>query len=75
MLSEIEINSRDFKPFNIEMRIGKEILNAYFEDETFYVSAARNKELEEEITDKLEVEFEKKYPRVCPDFIPRIYEL
>lgn len=56
------------------MHIGKEVINTYFENETFYVSAAKNKELEEEITDKLEMEFEKKYPRICPDFVQRIYK-
>ncbi|MGB9978513.1 hypothetical protein [Methanobacterium sp.] len=56
------------------MHIGKEILNTYFENETFYVSADKNKELEEEITDKLETEFEKKYPRICPNFVQRVYK-
>ena len=56
------------------MHIGEEVLNTYFENETFFVSAAKNKELEEEITDKLVEEFEKKYPRICPDFVQRIYK-
>ena len=56
------------------MHIGEEVLNTYFEDETFYVSATKNKELEGEITDKLVEEFEKKYPRICPDFVQRIYK-
>ncbi|MEN6293170.1 MAG: hypothetical protein ABFC34_01200 [Methanobacterium sp.] len=56
------------------MHIGEEVLNTYFENKTFYVSASKNKELEEEITDKLDVEFEKKYPRMCPDFVQRIYK-
>ena len=73
MLSEIQKDSSYFKPFKIEMHVGEEILDTYFEDETFSVSAAKNKELEEEITDKLKIEFEKKYPRMCPDFVQRIY--
>jgi hypothetical protein len=56
------------------MHIGEEVLNTYFENETFYVSAAKNKELEGEITDKLGEELEKKYPRICPDFVQRIYK-
>jgi len=63
-----------FKPFNIEMHIGEEILNTYFENEMFFISATKNKELEGDITDKLEMEFEKKYPKICPDFIQRVYE-
>lgn len=74
MLSEVQNVSEHFKPFNIEMHIGEEILNTYFKDEMVYISAAKNKELEEEITDKLEVEFKKKYPNICPDFIQRVYE-
>lgn len=56
------------------MHIGEEVLNIYFENRTFFVSASKNKGLEEEITDKLDVEFEKKYPRICPDFVQRIYK-
>ena len=74
ILSEVRRNSLYFEPFEIEMHIGEEVLNTYFENETFYVSAAKNKELEGEITDKLEEEFEKKYPRICPDFVQRIYK-
>ena len=74
ILSEIQRESSYFKPFNIEMCIGEEVLNTYFENKTFYVSALKNKELEEEITDKLGVEFEKKYPRIYPDFVQRIYK-
>ncbi len=74
ILSEIQKDSSYFKPFNIEMHIGEEVLNTYFENETFSVSAVKNKELEEEITDKLEMEFEKKYPRICPDFVQRVYK-
>lgn len=68
------MESSYFKPFNIEMHIGEEVLNTYFENKTFFVSASKNKGLEEEITDKLDVEFEKKYPRICPDFVQRIYK-
>ena len=74
ILSEIQRESSYFKPFNIEMHIGEEVLNTYFENRTFSISASKNKELEEEITDKLGVEFEKKYPRICPDFVQRIYK-
>jgi predicted solute-binding protein len=74
MLSEIQKDSGHFRPFEIEMRIGEEVLNAYFENKRFSISAAKNKELEEEITDKLDTEFKKKYPRICQAFAPRIYE-
>jgi len=74
ILSEVRNGSMRFKPFNIEMHIGEEILNTYFENEMFFISATKNKELEGDITDKLEMEFEKKYPNICPDFIHRVYE-
>jgi len=74
MLSEMQKNSKCFKPFNIEMHIGEEVLNTYFEEEKFSISAAKNKELEDEIINKLEMEFGKKYPNICPEFVPRIFE-
>ncbi len=74
MLSEIENSLNHFKPSNIEMHIGGEILNTYFGNETFSVAAAKNKGLEDEITDKLEMEFVKKYPNVCPEFISRVFK-
>ena len=74
MLSKIQKNSSYFEPFNIEMHIGEEILNTYFENETFSVSATKNKDLEGEIIDKLEMEFRRKYPRICPDFAQRVFE-
>lgn len=75
VLSEIQKDSLYFEPFKIEMQIGEEILNTYFGNETFYVSTTKNKELEEEIADKLELEFRKKHPRICPNFAQRIYEM
>ncbi len=74
MISEMENGLKLFRPFNIEMHIGEEVLNTYFENETFSISAAKNKELEEDITDKLEMEFGKKYPNICPEFISRVFK-
>lgn len=74
MLSEIENSLNQFRPSNIEMHIGEEVLNTYFGNETFSVDAAKNKGLENEITDKLEMEFVKKYPNICPGFIQRVFE-
>ena len=70
----MEDSLKNFKPSNIEMHIGEEVLNTYFGNETFSVTAAKNKELEDEITDKLEMEFVKKYPNICPDFVQRVCE-
>ena len=74
MLWELQKKSNHFEPFSIEMQIGNEVLNTYFENELFYVSAMKNKELEEEITNKLKVEFDKKYPKTCPQFPQRLYK-
>ena len=74
ILSDMEDSLKNFKPSNIEMHIGEEVLNTYFGNETFSVTAAKNKELEDEITDKLEMEFVKKYPNICPDFVQRVCE-
>ncbi len=56
------------------MHIGEEVLNTYFVNETFSISTGKNKGLEDEITDKLETEFVKKYPNICPDFVQRVLE-
>jgi len=46
----------------------------YFNRETFYVNTGDNRELEMEITDKLETEFNKKHPNICREFIPKLLE-
>ncbi len=74
IISEIQEDSGFFKPTGIEIHVGEEVLTTYFEDETFFISAKKNKELEEEIVDKLGAELEKKHPRTCPQFISRIYK-
>lgn len=74
IISEIQEDSGHFEPTNIEIQIGGENLNAYFEKETFFISAEKNKELELEIVDKLGSEFKKKHPRTCPQFTSRVYK-
>lgn len=74
IVSKIWEDSDYFKPSEIEIMVGNEILNVYFGNETFSVSAIRNKELETEITEKLEGEFNKKYPRMCQEFISRVLD-
>ncbi|MDI6724923.1 MAG: hypothetical protein QMD61_09795 [Methanobacterium sp.] len=54
--------------------VGNERLNIYLSNEAFSVNAARNKELETEIIDKLEGELNKKYPRMCQEFISRVLD-
>jgi hypothetical protein len=73
IISEIQEDPGHFEPTKIEIQIGGENLNVYFENETFSISAEKNKELELDIVDKLEDELKKKNPRACPQFISRIY--
>jgi hypothetical protein len=73
IISEIQEDSGYFEPTRMEIQIGGENLNAYFENETFSVSAEKNKELELEIVDKLGAELKKRHPRTCPQFISRVY--
>ncbi|MGF7118034.1 hypothetical protein [Methanobacterium oryzae] len=74
IISEIQEDSGHFEPTKIEIQIGGENLNAHFENETFSISAEKNKELELEIVDKLGTELKKKHPSTCPQFISRVYK-
>ena len=74
LFSDIQKDLEDFEHLEVEMHLGEEILNASFRNENFSISTSNNKELETEITDKINEQFKKKYPRTCPQFLRRVYE-
>ena len=74
IISKIWEDSDHIKPSEIQIMVGNERLNIYLSNETFSVNAAMNKELETEIIDKLEGEFNKKYPGMCQEFISRVLD-
>jgi hypothetical protein len=74
LFSDIQKDLEDFEHLEVEIHLGEEILNANFRNENFSISTSNNKELETEITDKINEQFKKKYPRTCPQFLRRVYE-
>ena len=60
------------KAIPMEFNIGEEILNISLSADSFSVSAQKSPEIEEEITEKLEIELSKKFPNLCDSFTPRV---
>lgn len=69
LISDVQKDMEYFEHLEIEMHLGEEVLNANFKNKNFSISASKNKELEHEITGKLNEQFKKKYPRTCPQFL------
>lgn len=72
LISDMGKDSTHFRPSEIEILIGNELLNIFFNKEIFYVNTVKNKELESEITNKLKTEFNKIIPRMCEKFVPKV---
>lgn len=60
------------KSIPMEFHIGEEKLNVILSADSYSVSAERSPEIEEEIIEKLEMEFPKKFPSLCDSFKPRV---
>ncbi|BDZ71841.1 hypothetical protein [Methanobacterium petrolearium] len=60
------------KSIPMEFGIGEEKLNIILGADSFSVSAEKSPEIEEEIIEKLEMEFPKKFPSLCDSFKPRV---
>lgn len=72
LISDIQKDSDRFKLSEIEILVGKELLTIFFNNEMFYINTVKNKELESEITNKLETEFNKFIPRLCQNFVSKV---
>lgn len=72
LISDIQEDSDQFKLSKIEILIGNELLNIFFDNEIFYIDAVKNKEIESEITNKLKTEFNKDIPRMCENFVSKV---
>lgn len=55
-----------------EIRIGKDEIKASIHEDIFYISTSFPKELEEEIIEKMELEYKKKFPNICSKFYRRL---
>lgn len=60
------------KIISMEFSMGEEYLKVTLSTDSFSVSAEKSPEIEEEIIEKLEMEFTKKFPNICDSFTPRV---
>jgi len=74
LISDIQDDMGDFEHLEVEMGLGNEVLSANFTNEKFSISAAKNKDIEIEIVDKINQQSKMKYPRTCPQFSRRVYK-
>jgi hypothetical protein len=56
----------------MEFNIGEENLSVVLSTDSYSVSAIKSPEIEEEIIEKLEMEFPKKFANLCDSFKPRV---
>jgi len=60
------------KSIPMEFNIGEEHLSVILSADSYSVSVEKSPEIEEEIIEKLEMEFPKKFPSLCDSFKPRV---
>jgi hypothetical protein len=60
------------KAIPMEFNIGEENINVVLSADSFSVEVEKSPEIEEEIIEKLEMEFPKKYANLCDSFKPRV---
>ena len=60
------------KSIPIELNIGEEYIHVTLSADSYSVSAEKSPEIEEEIIEKLEMEFPKKFANLCDSFKPRV---
>jgi hypothetical protein len=60
------------KVIPMKFNIGEENLSVILSADSFSVSVEKSPEIEEEIIEKLEMEFPKKFPSLCDSFKPRV---
>ncbi|MDD3754668.1 MAG: hypothetical protein PHQ17_08955 [Methanobacterium sp.] len=60
------------EPIPMEFSIGEEILKVVLSADSYSVSVEKSPEIEEEIIEKLSMEFPKKFANLCDSFNPRV---
>jgi len=60
------------KTIKMDLNIGEENMHTTLSADAYTVSVEKSPEIEEEIVEKLEMEFPKKYPSLCDSFAPRV---
>ena len=72
ILKNIEKNMEVGKTVEFKIKIGDENFDISFQNNVFSVSTKRNKEIEEEIVEKLKEEIEREKPNICSSFPQRV---
>ena len=72
ILDDVVENIENGNNVDFVLNLGEETFNASLSQNSFSVSAEKSKELEEEITEKLGQEMQRKYPNICESFYPRV---
>jgi hypothetical protein len=72
LLNDISKNIEADKKVKFKINMGEEFINTLIHKNLFSVSTTKNKDLEIDITEKLRLESEKKYPSVCSKFKTRL---
>jgi hypothetical protein len=60
------------KSIPMELNIGEENISVILSADSYSVSVVKSPEIEEEIIEKLEMEFPKKFANLCDSFKPRV---
>jgi len=72
ILKNIEKDMEVGKIVEFKIEIGDENFDISFQKNVFSVSTKRNKEIEEEIVEKLKEELVREKPNICSSFPPRV---
>lgn len=72
LLKDILKNIEADKKVKFKINMGEECIDTLLHKNVFSVSTNKNKDLEIDITEKLRLESEKKYPNVCSKFKRRL---
>jgi hypothetical protein len=72
IFEDIENDIEAGKSVDLEISCGNEYFNASISEDAFSISAQKNEDLEDEIVEKLELEYKRKTPNICMTFYPRV---
>ena len=72
LLKDISKNIEADKKVKFKINMGEECIDTCIHKNVFSVSTTKNKDIEMDITEKLRLESEKKYPSVCSKFKTRL---
>lgn len=72
ILNEVLNDIDNKKEVKFKIKLGGEDIKASFKDDVFSVNTTKNRDLEDEIIEKIGQEAKRKYPNICFSFPPRV---